>query len=167
MSFYSFRSDDRYTDRSVPSSLATHIADIYLTELDAVLSEDLGPAPVVDILQPHIALLARTPSQVVHKRIISMVITPLLAALSDDDSDEDDERPAKRSKLAGPVPIPQEPLGNIINNALVNGQLSTRPQLRSALVQAMFKAAASPDAVESNRRKMYAVVREHGDDDDE
>ncbi|TXT04365.1 hypothetical protein VHUM_04132 [Vanrija humicola] len=135
-----------WQNRAVPSSLATHLADVYLDELDKVLAdEDVQPAPLVALLTPHIALLARTTTPAVHKRLQSVLFDRLLAALKEGD---DDERPAKRAKTVG-------------------AEAASASAVRSALLKALFKEAAQESAVESNRRKIYAVVRENEDDDDD
>jgi ribosomal RNA-processing protein 1 len=152
-----------WQDKSVPTSLATHIADIYLSELDAVLGEGLGPAPVVSLLAPHIALLVHT-SQIVHKRLMNVLFTPLLDAYKgDDEGDDMGERPTKRRKASAEGSA----LSNIAANTAVNGKAVPQNVARSALLQALFKAAADEGAVETNRRKIYAIVRQEGDDDEE
>lgn len=141
----------------MPTSLATHIADIYLAELDAVLSEGLGPAPLVQLLAPHIGLLARTRVPLVHSRLMSVLFMPVLKTLNPEE--EEEERPTKRRK--GPPP-PEEPRFPAIAE-----NVGEPAVVRAALLKAMFRAAAVEEAVESNRRKIYAVVRAEGDDDDD
>jgi ribosomal RNA-processing protein 1 len=172
-----FGADPRsWQDKSVPSSLASHLADVYLEELDKVLAEgDVAPAPVVDLVYPHILLLARTRTQAVHTRLMTVVFTPLITALSPRVV-EVVERPAKR--LRGPVPVPAPVVADddddedalfaaIARTAAVEGKQATKAQAKTALLQAMFKEAAQEGAVESNRRKIYTVVREQGDDDED
>ncbi|WOO86146.1 Ribosomal RNA processing protein 1 B [Vanrija pseudolonga] len=155
-----------WQDRAVPSSLATHLADVYLEELDKVLAdEDVEPAPLVAILAPHIALLARTTTPAVHKRLQSVLFDRVLAALKEDE--DEDERPAKRAKKEAAATTSEFP--HIAErSALAAGADAASPKaVRSALLKALFKEAAQESAVESNRRKIYAVVRENEDDDDE
>ncbi|KAL1405072.1 hypothetical protein Q8F55_008695 [Vanrija albida] len=153
-----------WQDRSVPTSLATHLADVYLDELDKVLADDdVPPAPLVAVLAPHIALLARTTTPAVHKRLQSAVFDPLLNSLK-----EDEERPAKRAKKEA-APSSDSEFPNIARrSALAAGQEAAEPAaVRLALVKALFQQAAVESAVESNRRKIYAIVRENDDEDDE
>lgn len=156
-----------WQDRAVPSSLATHLADVYLDELDKVLAdEEVAPAPLVAILAPHIALLARTTTPAVHKRLQSVLFDRVLSALKEDE--DEDERPAKRAKKDAPAVTTSEFPHIAERSALAAGAEAASPKaVRSALFKALFKEAAQESAVESNRRRIYAVVRENEDDDDD
>ncbi|OCF33553.1 ribosomal RNA-processing protein 1 [Kwoniella heveanensis CBS 569] len=176
-----------WEDRRVPTSIATHIADIYLDELDKALAlpeVDSQPAcPLTSVLQPHIALLTRTPTSTVHARLMSSIFTPLLESLAlaspslSLDRDEGEERPSKRSKKESksrPM-YAHIVMHSCIGTAAKSGtpqttERATPEKLRSGLLKAMFVAAADEKAGESNRRKVYQVWREEGggdDDDDE
>jgi ribosomal RNA-processing protein 1 len=147
----------------VPTSLATHLADVYLDELDKVLGEDMGNAPLAEVLAPHITLLARTPSKAVHDRLTTVLFHPLLAALAESDDDEEG-RPTKRRKAAPSTSATGE-FDNIVAHAA--GATVSKKAARAALLKAMFKAAAADGAVEANRRTIYAVVRAEDEDEDD
>lgn len=144
-----------WREKSVPSSLATHLADVYLDELEKVMAGAEEPVPLVPVLEPFAQLLANTRTPTVHTRIMSMVFSPMLTALKDG---EDDERPAKRARADA------QEFENIVANIEVDGEKADKAEAREAVLKAMFKEAAKEDAVESNRRKIYTVVREEGDE---
>ncbi|WWC92815.1 uncharacterized protein L201_007774 [Kwoniella dendrophila CBS 6074] len=162
-----------WEDRRVPTSIATHISDIYLDELNKALAlpeVDSQPAcPVTLILEPHITLLTRTPTSTVHTRLMSSVFTPLLESLAlaspSISLERDAERPSKRCKK-------QEPMyAHIVMHSCVGNEgkieRSSAIALRKGLLKSMFEAAANTKAGESNRRKVYQVWREEGGDDDD
>ncbi|WWC65846.1 uncharacterized protein I303_108468 [Kwoniella dejecticola CBS 10117] len=162
-----------WEDRRVPTSIANHIADIYLDELNKALAlpeVDSQPAcPLATVLQPHITLLTRTPTSTVHTRLMSSVFTPLLESLAlaspSITLERDAERPSKKSKK-------QEPMyAHLVMHSCVGeegrSKRSNATALRRELLQKMFQAAANDKASESNRRKVYQVWREEGGDDDD
>lgn len=133
-----------WQDKSVPMSLATHLADVYLVELDKVLADSDAPAPLLDLLSPFIKLLARTRTATVHKRLNEIVFTPLLAALQEDGDEYE----------------------NVVANATFEGKVAEKAELRSTLLRAMFNEASQESTIESNRRRIYQLVREEEDDDE-
>lgn len=144
----------------MPISLGMHLADIYVEELDKVLRQpevDAAPScPLVEVLRPHITLLARTPHQVMHNRLMTALFTPLLDALALASSAE--ERPRKRAKVDEPM------YAHVIMHSTTS-EGDSPEAIRLAVLKAMFEAAAAERAVESNRRKIYKVWREEGDDE--
>lgn len=126
------RADLRWQDKSVPTSLATHLADVYLTELDKV---GVDGGALVRVLSPHVLLAARTPNATVHKRIMDIVVRPALATLAG----EKDEW----ESIAG---------------------IEDAAGVRKALLSSLFTTAAEEVTVESNRRRMYQLVREEDDE---
>ncbi|BEJ16512.1 hypothetical protein CspHIS471_0511170 [Cutaneotrichosporon sp. HIS471] len=131
-----------WQDKSVPMSLASHLGDVYLQELDKVLAESEN-APLIDLLRPHIVLIARTRNATLHRRMVESVFNPLLAGLKDGDEYE-----------------------NIATKSTVDGEAVDPAQLRTALLRAMFEEASQESTIESNRRKLYALVRAEDDDDE-
>ncbi|ODN98083.1 hypothetical protein I350_07725 [Cryptococcus amylolentus CBS 6273] len=159
-----------WEDRSVPESLANHLSDIYLEELDKVLAlpevTSQPPCPLAALLTPHTILLARTPTKTVHTRLMSSLFTPILTSLSLASSTPvaDSERPAKRTKKEEPM------YAHIVmhSTAKVGGkERSTPEELKGSVLRGMFNAAAHGGATEPNRRKIYKVWREEGGDDDD
>ena len=154
-----------YTNRSVPSSLSTHLGDIYLDELDKVLAlpeVNSQPAcPLTAVLQPLTTLIARTPTATVHTRIISSLHTPLLNALA---AASDTERPGEHEQ-------PDAVYAHIVMGCCLGNQGSepavSPKDLRKGVLASLFSTAADPDANETDRRKIYKVWREEGGDDDD
>lgn len=133
-----------WQDKSVPMSLAAHLGDVYLGELDKVVADAEEAAPLVEILRPHIVLVARTRNATLHRRLMESVFAPLLRALKDGGAYE-----------------------NIAEKSTVDGEEVDPAGLRAALLRALFAEAAQESTIESNRRRLYALVREEEDDDDE
>ncbi|KAK8849691.1 hypothetical protein IAR55_005026 [Kwoniella newhampshirensis] len=161
-----------WEDPKVPSSIATHLADIYLDELNKALGlpeVDSQPAcPLTAILQPHILLLTRTSTSHVHTRLMNSVFTPLLSSLSLATATPSiDERPSKRSKKGLSEPM----YAHIVMHSCVGDagkdERDGADKVRKGLLKSMFLAAADGKAGESNRRKVYTVWREEGGDDDD
>jgi ribosomal RNA-processing protein 1 len=149
-------------DIRVPSSLGFHLADIYLEELNKVLSGDSVPAPLSTLLLPFFHLLARTPTSTTYTHIQTALVNPILAALNPPSQDEVRSRKRPRSE-----PLHYE---NVVANACfsdperegrVEGTL-----LRNALLRQIFEVASAPESRDVNRRKMYAVWKEEADEDD-
>ncbi|KAI0639972.1 Nop52-domain-containing protein [Trametes polyzona] len=154
-------------DQRVPTSLAYHLADIYLEELDKAYGNPPSPsplpAPLTTLMAPFFTLAARTPTSTTYQRIQSALLDPLYEALST--SHDSDEPSRKRPRLSTPS------FSNVIPNAC-----STRPKdegalsssaLKKILLEKMFEIASEPDTRDSNRRKLYALWKEHTEDDDE
>ncbi|WWC95579.1 hypothetical protein V866_002444 [Kwoniella sp. B9012] len=162
-----------WQDRRVPTSISTHIADIYLDELNKALAlpeVDSQPAcPLTAVLEPDIILLTRTSTSTVHTRLMSSVFSPLLESLTlaspSLSLQQDAERPTKKSKKEEPM------FAHIVMHSCVGqeGQTdrSSARELKKGLLKRMFEAAANEKATESNRRKVYQVWREEGGDDDD
>ncbi|KAI9068693.1 Nop52-domain-containing protein [Trametes sanguinea] len=159
-------------DPRVPTSLAYHLADIYLEELDKALGNPPVPsplpAPVSTLLNPFFTLAARTSTSTTYQRIQSALLEPIYAALSpvhDSDSDSDGPRSRKRPRLSTPS------YPNLVANACATspkeeGAVSSTT-LKKTLLRRMFDIASEPDTRDSNRRKLYALWKEHMADDDE
>ncbi|KAI0361012.1 Nop52-domain-containing protein [Trametes cingulata] len=155
-------------DLRVPTSLAYHLADIYVEELDKALgnppSPNPLPAPLSTLLSPFFTLAARTPTATTYQRIQSALLDPLYTAL--DTSHDSDEPPSrKRPRLSTPT------FPNLVSNACTirpkeEGALSSSA-LKKALLKQMFEAASEPDTRDANRRKLYALWKEHMEDDED
>ncbi|THH13471.1 hypothetical protein EW146_g6749 [Bondarzewia mesenterica] len=95
-------------DNRVPLSLAYHLADIYLEELDKAfvtqskndeLENAALPTPLSTILSPFFYLAARTSSNHAYERVQSAVLEPLFQTLASSHSDEPPS--AKTSSVVG------------------------------------------------------------------
>ena len=155
------------SDIRVPASLAYHLADIYLEELDKVLSNPtsvLPPAPIHTLLKPFLALAAQTPASLTHKRIQSSLFEPLFLALS---PKEEQSRSQKRISL---MDDGTGAYSNLIANACyedpkAEGKMDG-PLLRKMFLRSLFEVASQPETRDSNRRKMYALWKESNQEDE-
>ncbi|KAJ7751319.1 nucleolar protein,Nop52-domain-containing protein [Mycena maculata] len=154
-------------DIRVPTSLAYHLADIFVEELEKALttaSEPMPPAPLSTLLSPFFTLAARTPTSATYKRIQSELFTPLFSALSL--PQPEDQPPQKRIRLEAGVP--QQAYPTLVSNACFDNPSDGRIAaviLRKKLLRRIFEIASEPDTRDSSRRKMYALFKESTDDD--
>ncbi|KAI9444884.1 Nop52-domain-containing protein [Lactarius indigo] len=154
-------------DSRVPLSLKYHLADIYLEELDKVLTWDSEagepcppPVPIDTLTFPFLTLLARTPSSHTFERVMSSVLEPLVHSLTPPGSDEPPSK--KRRRL----------LGNEMSFVAENSRASDLPtsnksSLRRVLLKQVFSIASEEDTRDSNRRRLYKFWKSNLDDDDE
>lgn len=152
----------------VPVSLAYHLSDIYLEELNKVMDTDTttlpSPAPLQILLQPFILLAAQTPSGMTYKRIQSTLLEPLFSALPSRMAIE----PMLESRL-------QEKPANQLYLSLLSNACYNNPSeegkldghlLRNKLLRWIFEVASQPDTRDSNRRKLYALYNNAGESDE-
>ena len=156
---------DSPTDMRVPTSLAYHLSDIYVEELDKALAsapEPILPAPLSTLLTPFFLLAARTPTSTTYKRVQSEVFAPLFSALSP--APPEDQPPAqKRMRLDPSVQYP-----TLVANACFDHPSEGKIVggiLRRKLLRQIFEIASGPDTTDSNRRKMYALFKDNTEDD--
>lgn len=150
-------------DIRVPASLAFHICDIYLEELDKVLgaSPSYPPAPLSILLTPFFTLAARTQAKTTYKHTQETIFDPLFFALKTHHSNEVHVR--KRPKL-------DSIYSNIAENSCISeptDRAIASEKVRSALLRRLFDVASEEETRDSNRRKMYAVFRAAKEDDDD
>lgn len=157
------------SDIRVPGSLAYHLADIYLEELEKALSNFPNPppppAPLYTLLRPFLILAAQTSTSMTYKRIQSALFEPLFLTLSN--PIEDQPRSAKRIRLMdGDTDL----YPNLVANACyedpnaegkIGGAL-----LQKMLLRSLFEVASQPETRDSNRRKMYTLWKEMNEGDD-
>ncbi|TFK77367.1 Nop52-domain-containing protein [Pluteus cervinus] len=154
-------------DMRVPTSLAYHLADIYIEELDKALGNEnqVLPAPLSPLLHPFFTLAARTQSNTTYQRIKTALFEPLISSL---ESRKDEPPSAKRIRLAEPD---EQTYLNLIANACMRkpkqeGKLEPLT-LKSKLLRVVFETASQPDTRDSNRRKLYALWKANADDADD
>ncbi|KAJ7103355.1 nucleolar protein,Nop52-domain-containing protein [Mycena belliarum] len=158
------------TDIRVPTSLAYHLSDIFVDELEktmATASEHMPPAPLSTLLAPFFVLAAQTPTSVTYKRIQSELFIPLLSALSSPQSPaHEDQPPQKRMRLDPDLQQQQYPA--LVSNACFDNPSEGTIKgvvLRKKLLRRLFEIASEPDTRDSSRRKMYALFKDSTDDD--
>ncbi|KAH7930587.1 Nop52-domain-containing protein [Leucogyrophana mollusca] len=154
-------------DIRVPASLAFHLADIYLEELDKALSVTTPspplPAPLYTALSPFLSLAACTQTKTTYKHLQEALFEPLFTALKPARSESPPSR--KKPRLAAPA------FQTLVSNACVSNpkQEGAMPSegLRKALLQKVFDVASEEETRDSNRRKMYALYRDGVEDDED
>jgi len=145
------------SDIRVPTSLAYHLADIYLEELDkAVASSRLAsplPAPLSTLFFPFFNLAARTSNNTTYKRVQSALLDPLFDALKPVHSDRPEDFP------------------NILRNACLSNPHTEGAMdsvmLRKVLLRQLFEVASDQHTRDSNRRKLYVFWKDNAEDTDE
>lgn len=149
----------------MPTSLAYHIADVYVEELDKALATNPScpPAPLATLLHPIINYMARTPTAVSYKRVQSSVFEPLLTALESNVESDGETRKSKRPKLDDDA-LYSRLIANSTFDA-TNSKPLAGPALKRLLLKRVFDIAGQPDTRDSNRRKMYALWKDNYDED--
>ncbi len=153
-------------DSQVPLSLKYHLADIYLEELDKVLTWDSEagepcppPVPIDTLVSPFLTLLARTPSSHTFERVMSAVLDPLIQSLTPPGSDEPPSK--KRRRLLG-----NEMLFVADNSRASDLSTADKSSLRRILLKQVFSVASEEDTRDSNRRRLYKFWKSNLDDDE-
>ncbi|KAH7916485.1 nucleolar protein,Nop52-domain-containing protein [Hygrophoropsis aurantiaca] len=155
-----------FNDIRIPASLAFHLAETYLEELDKVLGDismpNPPPVPLFTTLSPFLSLAARTQAKTTYKHLREVVFDPLLAALKVTRPENIPSR--KRQRLSA------SSLPNIIANACVSSPrqegLMSNSATRTALLQKIFEVASEEETRDSNRRKMYDLYKDAIEDDE-
>ncbi|PFH49694.1 hypothetical protein AMATHDRAFT_194545 [Amanita thiersii Skay4041] len=155
------------SDTRVPTSLTYHLADIYLEELDKVLtnSPDLSlvPVPLRVILDPFITLAARTQNKTTYQRIQTALLERLFDALSNTHPD-DDKHPRKRARS-------ESDYQTLTLNACFEKSATEGPTepsvLKKKLLRYLFEYAGQVETRDPNRRKMYRLCRGEVEDGEE
>ncbi|EJD52593.1 Nop52-domain-containing protein [Auricularia subglabra TFB-10046 SS5] len=169
-------------DPKVPSSLAYHLSDIWLEELEKAMNNaepSPPPAPLGVLLEPFISLAALTNNARTHERVVNSVFKSLFGAIkaaAKAPAPEDDggERRAKRARLdeaARAALSPKYPtlLAHTRVSAAAAGE-DAAPlnlgDLRKCAIALLFERASKEETRDSNRRKLYALWKEEMDDDE-
>ncbi|KAL0951573.1 hypothetical protein HGRIS_008255 [Hohenbuehelia grisea] len=150
------------TDIRVPTSLAYHLADIYLEEFDKALgtlssSSLRPPAPLATIMSPFYSLAAHTANTLTYNRIQSAVFEPLFAAFPTS-SLGDREHSSKRARLD------DQAFANLLQASTSDQDLSG---LKTALLKKLFDVASDSETRDSSRKKMYALWKSQAEDEED
>lgn len=155
------------TDSRVPQSLAYHLADVYVEELDRAIAAvaqttSNSPAPVVLITTPFLTLAAHTPSKTIYQRVQEVVLEPLFASLPfsstghpSGDGEHEEPTSRKRSRVPSREDAPYAHIG-----------LGQNLDGRQRLLRHLFTVASAQDTRDANRRRLYTFWRELGDDEE-
>ncbi|KAJ9112664.1 hypothetical protein QFC22_006166 [Naganishia vaughanmartiniae] len=165
-----------YENPRTPVSLAWHLADIWVDELNKVLGdEEIPPAPVPTLLEPFTQLLTRTNNAQTPTRLLPAIYEPILcAALPLSDPSVARERSVKRRKTSTGSSSREEKraaVAHILTRSTVGDD---EERLGRDVLRSMMAQASLPDehgVKDVNRRKVYAFVKDWGgveeEDDDE
>jgi ribosomal RNA-processing protein 1 len=151
-------------DIRVPTSLAYHIADIYVEELDKALgtTQNHLPAPMAVVLGPFFTLAAQTSNLTTYKRIQSAVIEPFLSSLGPVSPLIDEPPKSKKRRICEEASLAKNACFTSASEGKVDGL-----ELRRMLLRRIFEIASEPTTKESNRRRMYTFWKENYDDPEE
>ena len=162
---------DSPSDLKVPTSLAFHLADIYIEELDKALANVAAPtppAPLHTLIHPFLILAAQTPSSVAYKHIQSALFDPLFSALFN--CSLADESPSQKRARLNPAVGEDQVYSNVVANACYEDPLAEGNVdglvLHRKLLKSVFDIASQPETKDSNRRKMYTLWKHRGEDGD-
>ncbi|KAG0707451.1 Nop52-domain-containing protein [Suillus ampliporus] len=128
-------------DIRVPASLAFHLSEIYLDELEKALasSESPPPAPLSTLLSPFIALAARTPTNTTLQTYPIVVVRTFARC------------PPSRKKARTPD----------------NDGTMDADAVRKSILQKIFDVASETETRDANRRRMYAFYKDAVEDDED
>lgn len=149
-------------DSKTPISIAYHIFDIYLTELERSLSglseeEDAtlssSPVPLIRLLKPLIEVSAGVTNKDHFKRITQNIFEPLMDMLDE----QSDEPSFKRRRLG--VDEDEENKGQEV---LLRNQPET---LKIDILRSIFDIGAHEGTDPVNRKRLYKFAADHGLDD--
>lgn len=133
-------------DSKTPVSVAYHVIDIYVEELERSLddqSEEDPPAPVLDLLQPWIDALSSAASKAAFQRVLDNVFEPILADLQSEDA-------GKRQK-------------SDLTPVTLEHTLAGQPKkLDQAILKRMFDAGAAEATDPVARKRLYAYASRRG-----
>ncbi|TFY81997.1 hypothetical protein EWM64_g2019 [Hericium alpestre] len=160
-------------DIRVPVSLAYHLADIYLEELDKAIGsqqdteneDENQPAPLGTLLDPFFALAARTQSKHTYERLQSELLEPVVQSLAPSPARSAESPSIKRRRLTG-AEFVHFPDNACMTDPKEEGKVD-RSTLRKALLRKLFEIASDQSSRDSNRRKLYAFWRANVEDDDD
>lgn len=184
-------------DIKVPDGITYHLADIYLEEMDRAIGASaqsgdarMEKAPVLDLLQPFINVMATCHSPLVFDRIAKAVIEPFLEDCLTWQEEQDRRRTGgKRKAKTGTAGIKRRK-GEALTTAadassgedededeestceypvLLQQAGETGKELRRKTFEEIFQAASRSDSVDARRRRLYKMCKEEQDrlEDDE
>lgn len=168
------------SDTKVPPSLAYHLADIYLEELNKALTNSPSssplesppsPAPLSTLLSPFFTLAARTSNNTTYQRIQSALLDPIFAALkvaaqAERAGEDEDGGPDRKRRRLDAQDYPSIVSNSCATNPRVEGAMESG-KLRAVLLKSMFEFASEAETRDANRRKLYALRKANMDDEED
>lgn len=157
------------TNPKTPPSLAYHLADVWLDELERSTQDGTSSRgmPIADVLQPFISTLAHTSNSVLYKRLTDAVMQPLLEALA---VEAEPEQPSRKRRRRGEADENERDASLQYSAIAAATKLSDDRQIARAVCKAILVRASAvddPKVKDANRRRLYALVRQFSEDDDD
>ncbi|GAA5961482.1 hypothetical protein JCM8115_003464 [Rhodotorula mucilaginosa] len=153
------------TNDKVPLSLAYHLFDIYLDELDRVASSspDSSTLPLLALLSPMYSVAAHAPLQVMFARLVDNVFTPLLDALLGPKPEPNPKRrrgnAAKRAKeRAYPALRAAARRAAGVDDAVE--EVAADARIGKQVLRRLFEEGGKEETGEAQRRRIYNFVTE-------
>ncbi|KAG1838345.1 Nop52-domain-containing protein [Suillus tomentosus] len=150
-------------DIRVPTSLAFHLSEIYIEELEKALtnSESPTPVPLSTLLSPFIVLAARTPTNTTYRHIQSSLFEPLHNLLKSSSG------PPSRKKARTLSPDYSKLLVNACTSSSNSDQAMDVDAVRKSILQKIFDVASETETRDANRRRMYTFYKNAVEDDED
>ncbi|KAK9900572.1 Nop52-domain-containing protein [Cystobasidium minutum MCA 4210] len=151
-------------DIKTPISVAYHILDIYITELERSVSDlseeeedalSSQPVPLLKLVEPLIQELAIVVNKDHYKRIVDNIFEPLMDML---DEAKGEEPSSKRRRLETEDGDDHEEG----EQTLLRGQPAS---LKLDILRKMFSTGAKEDTDPVNRKRLYKFAADHGLDE--
>lgn len=149
-------------DVHVPDSVAYHISDVFLDELDRVAAAG-GDArvPAIALLTPFIQLVAKSSSHTMYDRVMGAVLEPFIDECA---RIEDAAAAHKRRRVEVETRFPSL-LGAMAD---ADGEATTLAgRVRHRLLYTVFVVAGGQDTYAPHRRRLYALWQAEADEEDE
>ncbi|KAG8852684.1 hypothetical protein FRB96_008540 [Tulasnella sp. 330] len=157
-------------DQRIPTSLACHMSDVYLEELEKAIN-DSEPTPetipILDLLYPFMTYSSQISVNSAYKRVMESILDPFLSATTNTVTSDQEPHPKRVKRSSSSTFIPSPDYSAIISRANLRCihksikpetlvVVATPDELRVAFLKTLFDVASLPDARDVNRKKMYA-----------
>ncbi|GAA5826316.1 hypothetical protein JCM3770_005817 [Rhodotorula araucariae] len=163
------------TNQKVLHSIAYHLADIYVDEIERTCaahlpssdadSSDSSPAPtrnvpLVLLLDPVFTTLSISPTKILYARFTENVLEPLLAAFLPPKPTA--PRPQKRKRTDPPAPARPVYPGILACAREGAGAADAAQAIGKAVLRRLFDEGGKEQTGETNRRRIYQFVAAYG-----
>ncbi|POY76894.1 hypothetical protein BMF94_0147 [Rhodotorula taiwanensis] len=153
------------TNDKVPISLAYHLFDIYLDEIERLVtpsdqdaaSESDRSLPLLPLLGPMYTTAARAPLQIMFTRLVDNVFTPLLDALL---PPKPEPRAKRRRGAAGRAKDPAYPgiRASAVEGTGVEDPSAAAEVVGKQVLKRLFEEGGQEETGETQRRRIYTFV---------
>ncbi|KAI5474876.1 hypothetical protein MNV49_002320 [Pseudohyphozyma bogoriensis] len=147
-------------DSRIPHSIAYHLADIYVDEIESSISTPLvtlpsppSTIPLLSLLAPFYTTLSLAPSSTLFTRVSSNVFVPLLEA-----SLTKPEPEGKKRKFASEIVKPTF-------DGVFEKSEEEREEVGKKVLERLFEVGGGKETNEVNRRRLYVLYKEWAGED--